>query len=177
MSGSAALDNAQLYPWTTLFYAPQVVEGRIAARYILNTKPDAKLAILFQNDEFGKGYLSAFKAELGSKAQSMIVREESYDLTSPTIDSQIASLKSSGADTFFQATTPKFAAQAIRKASEIGWKPLQILPIGASQIPIVLQPAGLEASTGVLTAVFAKAPGDATWDSDSDMRDYYAFMK
>jgi branched-chain amino acid transport system substrate-binding protein len=142
MSGSAALDNAQLYPWTTLFYAPQVVEGRIAARYILDTKPDAKLAILFQNDEFGKGYLAAFKAELGSKAQSMIVKEESYDLGSPTIDSQIVSLKASGADAFFQATTPKFTAQAIRKAHEIGWKPLHVILATSSQPSTTLKSAG-----------------------------------
>ena len=111
-SADMPLDNAQLYPWTTLFYAPQVVEGRIAARYILDTKPDAKLAILFQNDEFGKGYLNAFKAELGSKAQSMIVKEESYDLSSPTIDSQIVSLKNSGADVFFKAVRGELAQYA-----------------------------------------------------------------
>ena len=177
MSGSAALDNAQLYPWTTLFYAPQVVEGRIAARYILNTRPDAKLAILFQNDEFGKGYLNAFKAELGSKAQSMIVREESYDLTSPTIDSQIVSLKATGADTFFQATTPKFTAQAIRKAHEIGWKPLQVILATSSQPSTTLKSAGFEASTGIVTSIWRKLPGNPEWTNDPAMQDYFAFMK
>jgi branched-chain amino acid transport system substrate-binding protein len=177
MSGSAALDNAQLYPWTTLFYAPQVVEGRIAARYILETKPDAKLAILFQNDEFGKGYLNAFKAELGSKAQSMIVKEESYDLTSPTIDSQIVSLKASGADAFFQATTPKFTAQAIRKAQEIGWKPLHVILATSSQPSTTLKSAGFDASTGIVTSIWRKLPGNPEWADDPAMRDYFAFMK
>jgi ABC-type branched-subunit amino acid transport system substrate-binding protein len=177
MSGSAALDNAQLYPWTTLFYAPQVVEGRIAARYILETKPDAKLAILFQNDEFGKGYLNAFKAELGSKAQSMIVKEESYDLTSPTIDSQIVSLKSSGADAFFQATTPKFTAQAIRKAHEIGWKPLHVILATSSQPSTTLKSAGFNASTGIVTSIWRKLPGNPEWADDPAMKDYFAFMK
>jgi branched-chain amino acid transport system substrate-binding protein len=177
MSGSAALDIAQLYPWTTLFYAPQVVEGRIAARYILDTKPDAKLAILFQNDEFGKGYLNAFKAELGSKAQSMIVKEESYDLTSPTIDSQIVSLKASGADAFFQATTPKFTAQAIRKAHEIGWKPLHVILATSSQPSTTLKSAGFEASTGIVTSIWRKLPGNPEWTNDPAMKDYFGFMK
>jgi branched-chain amino acid transport system substrate-binding protein len=177
MSGSAALDNAQLYPWTTLFYAPQVVEGRIAARYILETKPDAKLAILFQNDEFGKGYLTAFKAELGTRAQSMIVKEESYDLTSPTIDSQIVSLKASGADAFFQATTPKFTAQAIRKAHEIGWKPLHVILATSSQPSTTLKSAGFDASTGIITSIWRKLPGNPEWADDPAMKDYFIFMK
>jgi len=176
MSGSAALDNAALYPWTSPFYAPQVVEGRIAARYILNAKPDAKLAILFQNDEFGKGYLNAFKAELGSKADSMIVKEEPYDLASPTIDSQIVSLKASGADAFFQATTPKFTAQAIRKAHEIGWKPLHVILATSSQPSTTLKSAGLEASTGIVTSIWRKLPGNPEWDNDAAMKDYFAFM-
>ena len=177
MSGSAALDNAKLYPWTTLFYAPQVVEGRIAARYILDTKPDAKLAILYQNDEFGKGYLNAFKAELGSKAQSMIVKEESYDLSSPTINSQIVSLKASGADAFFQATTPKFTAQAIRKAHEIGWKPLHVILATSSQPSTTLKSAGFEASTGIVTSIWRKLPGNPEWTDDPAMKDYFVFMK
>jgi branched-chain amino acid transport system substrate-binding protein len=177
MSGSASLDNAQLYPWTTLFYAPQVVEGRIAARYILDTRPDAKLAILFQNDEFGKGYLAAFKAELGSKAQSMIVKEESYDLTSPTIDSQIVSLKASGADAFFQATTPKFTAQAIRKAHEIGWMPLHVILATSSQPSTTLKSAGFDASIGIITSIWRKLPGNPEWADDPAMKDYFAFMK
>lgn len=177
MSGSAGLDNAQLYPWTTLFYAPQAVEGRIAARYIMETKPDARLAILYQNDEFGKGYLGAFKAELGSKAQSMIVKEESYDLTSPTIDSQIVSFKASGADAFFQATTPKFTAQAIRKAHEIGWKPLHVILATSSQPSTTLKSAGFDASTGIVTSIWRKLPGNPEWADDPAMKEYFGFMK
>ena len=107
----------------------------------------------------------------------MIVKELSYEVSAPTIDSQIAILKDAGADVLLQATTPKFAAQAIRKAADIGWKPLQILPLGASQISAVLRPAGLEASTGALTAVFAKAPDDPGWSEDGAMRDFHAFLK
>ena len=177
MSGSAGLDNAQLYPWTTLFYAPQAVEGRIAARYILETKPDARLAILYQNDEFGKGYLGAFKAELGPKAHSMIVKEESYDLTSPTIDSQIVSFKASGADAFFQATTPKFTAQAIRKAHEIGWKPLHVILATSSQPSTTLKSAGFDASTGIVTSIWRKLPGNPEWADDPAMKEYFGFMK
>jgi branched-chain amino acid transport system substrate-binding protein len=177
MSGSASLDNPKLYPWTTLFYAPQVVEGRIAARYILDTKPDAKLAILYQNDEFGKGYLNAFKTELGAKAQSMIVKEEFYDLSTPTIDSQIVSLKASGADAFFQATTPKFTAQAIRKAHEIGWKPLHVILATSSQPSTTLKSAGFEASTGIVTSIWRKLPGNPEWTDDPAMKDYFSFMK
>jgi branched-chain amino acid transport system substrate-binding protein len=177
MSGSAGLDNAQLYPWTTLFYAPQAVEGRIAARYIMETRPDAKLAILYQNDEFGKGYLGAFKAELGAKAQSMIVKEESYDLAAPTIDSQIVSLKASGADAFFQATTPKFTAQAIRKAHEIGWKPLHVILATSSQPSTTLKSAGFDASTGIVTSIWRKLPGNPEWADDLAMKDYFGFMK
>jgi branched-chain amino acid transport system substrate-binding protein len=177
MSGSASLDNPKLYPWTTPFYASQIVEGRIAARYILDTKPDAKLAILYQNDEFGKGYLNAFKAELGVKAQSMIVREEFYDLSAPTIESQIVSLKASGADAFFQATTPKFTAQAIRKAHEIGWKPLHVILATSSQPSTTLKSAGFEASTGIVTSIWRKLPGNPEWTDDPAMKDYFSFMK
>jgi branched-chain amino acid transport system substrate-binding protein len=177
MSGSASLDNPKLYPWTTLFYASQVVEGRIAARYILDAKPDAKLAILYQNDEFGKGYLNAFKTELGIKAQSMIVKEEFYDLGTPTIDSQIVSLKASGADAFFQATTPKFTAQAIRKAHEIGWKPLHVILATSSQPSTTLKSAGFDASTGIVTSIWRKLPGNPEWTDDPAMKDYFSFMK
>jgi branched-chain amino acid transport system substrate-binding protein len=177
LSGSASLDNPTLYPWTTPFYASQVVEGRIAARYILDTRPDAKLAILYQNDEFGKGYLNAFKAELGGKAQSMIVKEEFYDLSAPTIDSQIVSLKASGADAFYQVTTPKFTAQAIRKAHEIGWKPLHVILANSSQPSTTLKSAGFEASTGIVTSIWRKLPGNPEWADDPAMKDYFAFMK
>jgi branched-chain amino acid transport system substrate-binding protein len=176
-SGSAKLNDPVHYPWTVPFFASQDVEGRTYARYILQAKPDAKIAILYQNDDYGRGYLDAFKAELGDKASKMVVKEEPYDVTFPTIDSQIVSLKASGADVFFHATTPKFAAQAIRKTSEIGWKPLQIIPTAVAQISNVLQPAGLGASTGVLTAIWRKEPSDPRWADDPEITDYRAFMK
>lgn len=177
LSGSIALDNAAVYPWTTPFYSSQVVEGRIAARYILNAKPNAKLAILYQNDEFGRGYLNAFKAELGSAAAKMIVREEFYDLNIPTVESQVLSLKESGADVFFDATTPKFTAQAIRKAHEIGWKPLHVILSTSSQASTTLKSAGLEASKGIVTSLWRKLPGNPEWTDDPAMKEYYATMK
>jgi branched-chain amino acid transport system substrate-binding protein len=176
-TGTDKLDDPSLYPWTVNFYASQIVEARMYARYILQTKPNARIAFLYQNDEYGKGYLNAFKGELGDKAAQMIVREEPYEQTAPTIDSQIVSLKASGADTFFHATTPKFAAQAIRKSYEIGWKPTQIVLTSVAQLSTVLKPADEEASAGVLTAVWRKEPGDPKWDNDQDMKDYRAFMK
>ena len=176
-SGSPKLSDPRNLPWTTPFVMSLDVEAKIHARHLLTTKPDARVGVLYQNDDFGRGYLSAIRASLGDKASTMIVKELSYEVSAPTIDSQIAILKDAGADTLLQATTPKFAAQAIRKAADIGWKPLQILPLGASQISAVLRPAGLEASTGALTAVFAKAPDDPGWSDDGDMRDFHAFLK
>lgn len=176
-TGTDKLDDPAVYPWTVNFYASQVVEAKMYARYILEQKPDAKIAVLYQNDEYGKGYLNAFKSELGDKAASLIIREEPYEQTSPTIDSQIVTLKASGADTFFHATSPKFAAQAIRRAFEIGWKPTQFVLTASAQISTVLTPAGIEASTGVLTAVWRKEPDDKKWQDDKDVQEYLAFMK
>jgi branched-chain amino acid transport system substrate-binding protein len=176
-SGSPKLSDPRSLPWTTPFVMSLDVEAKIHAWYLLTAKRDARIAILYQNDDFGRGYVSAIRASLGGKASTMIVKELSYEVSAPTIDSQIGLLKAAGADTLLQATTPKFAAQAIRKATDIGWKPLQILPLGASQISAVLRPAGLEASTGALTAVFAKAPDDPSWSDDGDMRDFHAFLK
>jgi ABC-type branched-subunit amino acid transport system substrate-binding protein len=176
-AGSPKLSDPATYPWTMPFLVTQDVEARIYAQYILDNKPNAKIAILYQNDDTGRNYLNGLKFGLGEKAATMIVKESSYEVADPTIDSQIVSLKASGADTFVQATTPKFTAQAIRKAFEIGWKPLQIAPTGGSQIATVLRPAGLEASTGLLTSIFLKFPGDPTWDDDANMAAYLAFMK
>jgi branched-chain amino acid transport system substrate-binding protein len=176
-SGSPKLEDPEKLPWTTTFFASQVVESRIYAGYLLTSKPDAKIAILYQNDDLGRGYQTAFKAGLGAKAATMVVKEASYDVTEPTIDSQILALKASGADTLFISGTPKFAAQAIRKAYETNWKAQIVLISGVAQISATLRPAGLEASTGALTSNWLKQPGAPEWDNDKDMKDYQAFLK
>lgn len=175
-AGTPKLNDPVNLPWTTPFSASQQIEGQIFARYILKEKPGAKIAVLYQNDDYGKGYLSAFKDELGDKA-SMVVAEASYDLSFPTIDSELVRLASSGADTMFYAATPKFVAQAIRKAREINWHPLQVVVSSASQIDATLKPAGLEASIGLVTSQFQKQPSDPVWANDPAMKDFMAFMK
>ncbi len=177
MSGSAKLNDPEKLPWTTTFYASQTIESQIYARYVLKTKPNARIAVLYQNDDYGKGYFNAFKEGLGEKASTMIVAEASYDITYPTIDSELVRLANSGADTVFYASTPKFTAQAIRKAHEIKWKPLQMVITASSQIDATLKPAGLEASTGLLTSLWQKVPNDPIWANDKSMREFLAFMK
>lgn len=176
MSGSPKLNDPKNLPWTTTWYASQTVEGQIYARYILKAKPDAKIAVLYQNDDYGKGYLAAFKAGLGDKASS-IVAEANYDITYPTIDSELVRLAASGADAIFYASSPKFTAQAIRKAYEIGWKPLQVVITASSQTDATLKPAGLEAATGLVTSLFQEVPNDPTWANDKNMIEFQEFMK
>ncbi len=176
LASSPKLDDPENLPWTTTFMMPQPVEAKIYADYLLRARPDAKVAIIYQNDDLGKGQLAGFKAALGPRA-SMIVGEAAYDVTEPTIDSQIVALKASGADTLFHASNARFAAQAIRKAHELDWKVQHVLLAGASGISTVLRPAGLAASTGAVTAVWLKSPEDPIWDADEGMNEYRAFMK
>ncbi len=176
-TGASKWNDPKHYPWTMAFYPSYDMEAKIHAKYLLKAKPDAKIAVLYQNDDFGKDYLHGFKEGLGSKAASMIIKEVSYEVTDPTIDTQIVALKGSGADTFFDIATPKFGAQAIRKVFDIGWKPQYQIVSVASSIGGVLEPAGLEKSVGLVTAVAIKVPGDPTWDNDQAMKDYLAFMK
>ena len=176
MSGSAKLNDPEKLPWTTTFYASQTIESGIYARYILQNKPAAKIAVLYQNDDYGKGYFDGFKAALGDKA-SMVIAEASYDITYPTIESELVRLASSGADTIFFASTPKFTAQAIRKAHEINWNPLKIVITASSQIDATLKPAGVEAATGLLTSLWQKVPNDPIWANDESMKEFLKFMK
>lgn len=176
-SGSTIWADPEHFPWTMGWQPNYQVEGKIYAKYLLETNPNAKVAVLYQNDDTGKGYVAALKAGLGTKAETMIVKELSYELTEPTIDSQIATLKSSGADTFFDAASPRFAAQAIRKAADIGWQPLHFL-ISISSSPVtVLQPAGLDKSVGIISAAYLKDPADKRWVNDKDFQDWLAWMK
>ena len=141
-------------------------EGHIYAKYILDKMPNAKIGILFQNDDYGKDYVKGLKDGLGSKAANMIVAEVSYETTDTTIDSQIVSLQASGADVFYDVTIPKFAAQAIRKAYDIGWKPTHFLNSVSNSVGSVLKPAGLDASKGLITSEYEKDPTDPTWQND-----------
>jgi len=173
-TGAARFTDPKNFPWTMGFNPSYLVEGRIYAQYLLKNHPNAKIGVLYQND-LGKDYLAGLKAGLGGKA-NMIVAETSYEITEPTIDSQILRLKDAGADVLFSATTPKQAAQAIKKVSEIGWKPLHIIDINASSVSAVLKPAGLDNSKGVVSVGYVKDAADPEWKDDAGMKRYLAFM-
>lgn len=175
-SGSAKLLDPAGLPWTAPFYPAQSVEGRIYAKYLLQNFPNAKVGLLYQNDEYGKGVVDGMKKAMGART-SMIVKELTYELTDPTVDPQIIEMQNAGVDFFFQATTPKFAAQAIRKAASMNWKPVHILISNASSVAGTLKQAGFEASKGLITSLTYKYPGDPMWANDKGMLDYYAFMK
>jgi ABC-type branched-subunit amino acid transport system substrate-binding protein len=175
-TGASRFTDPKNYPWTLGFNPNYFVEGRIYGQYILKNYPNARIGILYQDDDLGKDYLNGIKDGLGNKAATMIVAEASYELTDPTVDSQILKLKSAGADLFFSATTPKFAAQAIKKNAELGWHPVHILDINATSVGAVMQPAGLEASKGVISVNYGKDPLDPTWKDDAGMKKYFDFM-
>lgn len=175
-TGASKWDNPENFPWTMGFNLSYPNEAKIYSMYLLENKPDAKIAILYQNDDYGKDYVHGLKDGLGDKADSMIVAEASYEVTDPTVDSQIVSLQASGADTFFNVTTPKFAAQAIRKTYDIGWRPLHILNNVSSSVGSVLTPAGLEKSVDIITAVYWKDPTDPQWADSPDMKEYKAWF-
>ena len=158
-TGATKWGDPKNFPWTIGWNLSYQAESRIYANYLLETKPDAKIAVLYQNDDYGKDYLKGLKDGLGDKAAKMIVAEVTYEVTDTTIDSQIVTLKSSGADTLVDITTPKFAAQAIRKSVDIGWKPLHILNNVSSSVGAVLTPAGLDKSVGLITTVLLQGSG------------------
>src|SRR6202790_1438082 len=175
-TGASRFSDPQNAPWTIAFNPNYQSEGRIYAKYILKNYPNARIGILYQNDDLGRDYITGLKSGLGDKAATMIIGEVSYELTDPTIDSQIVKLKSLGADLLYDASTPKFAAQAIRKVADLAWKPVHILDINAVSVGAVLQPAGLENSKGVISTNYGKDPGDPTWKDDAGMKKYLAFM-
>ena len=176
-TGATKWNDPRNFPWTMGYQPNYQTESRIYAQFILKEKPNAKIAILYQNDDYGKDYLKGFHDGLGDKAKTMIVKEVSYEVTDPTVDSQIVQLQTSGADVFFNITTPKFAAQAIRKAYDIGWKPLHFLNNVSSSVGSVLTPAGLDKSVGIITTQYGKDPTDPEWKSDPGMLKWTAFMK
>jgi ABC-type branched-subunit amino acid transport system substrate-binding protein len=175
-TGASRFTDPKNFPWTMGYNPNYQTEGRIYAKYILKNHPGAKVAILWQNDDLGRDYVAGIKSGLGDKAASMIVADASYELSDPTIDSQVVKLKSSGADVLFNASTPKFAAQAIKKVADLGWKPVHILDINAISVGAVLQPAGLDNSKGLITVNYGKEPLDPQWKDDAGMQRYFAFM-
>jgi branched-chain amino acid transport system substrate-binding protein len=175
-TGATKWGEPKKYPWTMGWQPNYQAEGRIYAKYILKNLPNAKIAILYQNDDYGKDYVKGMKDGLGDKASKMIVAEESYETTEPTIDSQIIKLKSSGADVFFNVTTPKFAAQAIRKVAELGWKPTHFLNNVSNSVGSVMNPAGAENGVGIITTYYLKDPTDPQWKDDAAYKAWSAFM-
>jgi ABC-type branched-subunit amino acid transport system substrate-binding protein len=175
-TGATRWGDPDHFPWTIGFNPSYELEGSTYGKYIASHQPDAKIAVLYQNDDYGKDMLRGLKQGLGDKAKNVIA-EVTYEVSDPTVDSQIATLKASGADTFVNVTTPKPAAQAIRKAYDIGWKPKQYLSNVAASVGSVLTPAGLEKAVGLNTVGYFKDPTDTQWEDDPAMKEWKAFMK
>jgi branched-chain amino acid transport system substrate-binding protein len=175
-TGATKFGDYKDFPWTMGWQPAYQSEGRIYAKYLLKEKPAAKIAVMFQNDDFGKDLLKGLKDGLGDKASSMIVAEESYEVSEPSIDSHIVKLKSSGADVYFSISTPKFAAQSIKKVAELGWKPMYFQSNVGASVGSVLQPAGFENGQDILSAAYAKDGADPQWDNDEGMKKFYAFL-
>jgi ABC-type branched-subunit amino acid transport system substrate-binding protein len=175
-TGATKWADPKGYPWTIGFNISYEAEGAIYAKWLLKNKPAAKIAVLYQNDDFGKDVLKGVEMGLGAAGAKMIVAKASYEVTDPTVDSQILTLQGSGADTFINITTPKFGAQAIRKAWDSGWKPLHIVNNVAASVGSVLTPAGLDKSVGLMTLQYYKDPNDPQWNDDPAMKEWRAFM-
>jgi ABC-type branched-chain amino acid transport systems, periplasmic component len=176
-TGASKWNDPKDFPWTMGFNPNYQSEGKLYAKDILAKHPNAKIAVLYQNDDYGKDYLKGFTEGLGDKAKTMIVKAVTYEVTDPTVDSQIVTLQASGADVFFNITTPKFAAQAIRKVADVGWKPVHYLNQVSASVGSVLKPAGLDKSVGLISMQYIKDPTDPQWANDAAMKDYFDFMK
>ncbi|MDO8981559.1 MAG: ABC transporter substrate-binding protein [Afipia sp.] len=174
-TGATKFGEPKEFPWTMGWQPAYQSESRVYAKHLLATKPDAKIAVMYQNDDFGKDMLKGLKDGLGAKA-SQIIAEDSYEVSEPTIDSHIIKLKATGADVFVSFTTPKFAAQAIKKVAELQWKPMYIQSNVGASVGSVLKPAGFENAQGILTALYAKDGADSQWDNDEGMKKFYAFL-
>ena len=176
-TGATKWGDPKAFPYTMGWQPNYQSEAKIFAAHILETKPNAKIGVLYQNDDYGKDYLKGFEDGLGAKAASMIVSKVTYEVTDPTVDSQMVTLKASGADTFFNITTPKFAAQAIKKAAELGWKPAHYLNSVSNAVGSVMTPAGLENGVGIFTASYIKDPTDPQFQKGKEYDDWVAWMK
>lgn len=176
ISGAEKFRDPVHAPWTVPIVPPLTSEARAYAKYIKEVMPQARIGVLYQNDDFGRDMLKGLKQGLGVSAR-MIVGEESYETTDPTVDSQIVSLKSAGADTLLLFAVPRFSAQALKKAATMGWEPLRFVAIPSSNVASVMKPVGREIAVGVMTARFLKDPDDPAWDNDPAMQEYKAFME
>ena len=176
-TGATKWGDPKNFPWTMGWQPNYQGESKIYAQHLLESKPNAKIGILYQNDDYGKDYLKGFLDGLGDKAKSMIVKQLTYEVTDPTIDSQMVELKASGADVFFNITTPKFAAQAIKKAAEIGWKPQHYLNNVSNSVGAVMVPAGAENGVGILSVFYLKDPTDSQWANTPEFKEWLTFMQ
>ena len=176
-TGADKWNNPKHFPWTIGFQPSYRVEARIYARYILQHVPNAKIAVLYQNDDYGKDYLTGLRQGLGDKADKMIVATKTYETTDATVDSQIVALQASGANVMFTVAIPKFAAQAIRKIYDIGWKPTHILNNVSASIKTAIQPAGPEKAIGIISSAYLKDPTDPQWQDTPEYKDWLAWMK
>lgn len=176
-TGASLWSDPEHFPWTMGWQPDLQTEGAIFAKDILKERPHSRIAVLYQNDDYGKDYLRGFRNGLADDADKMIAAVASYESTDPNIDSQIVTLQASGADVFFNVSSPKFAAQAIRKAYDIGWKPRQYLTSGSSSVAAVLQPAGLQKSLGIISAGYIKDPTDIQWHDDQSYKDWLTWMR
>ena len=174
-TGAAKWDDPKHFPWTMGYQPSYQTESRIYAKHMLATKPDAKIAVLYQNDDFGKDYLIGLKDGLGADKAGMIVKEASYETSEPTVDSQVVTLQGSGADVFLIVATPKFAAQAIRKSYDLGWNAVRYITNVSVSIATILKPAGLEKSKGLITGYYGKDPTDKRWADDAGLKQWKAF--
>jgi branched-chain amino acid transport system substrate-binding protein len=176
-TGATKWGDPKNFPWTMGWQPPYQAEGKIYAQYVLKNIPNAKVGILYQNDDYGKDYLKGFKDGLGEAAKKLIVLEQSYEVTDATVDSQIVNLKTSGANVFFNITIPKYAVQAIKKSHDIGWRPVHFLNNVSGSVGQVLRPAGIEASKDLLTTLYTKDPTDPQWRNDQGYKDWVVFMQ
>jgi branched-chain amino acid transport system substrate-binding protein len=176
-TGADKWNDPKNHPWTLGWQPSYRIEARIYGRYILANLPNAKIAVLYQNDDFGKDYLIGLREGLGAKADTMIVATKTYETTDPTVDSQIVSLQGSGADTLLTAAVPKFAAQAIRKVFDIGWKPTHFLTNVSVSVGAVMKPAGLEKGVGIISAGYLKDPTDPQWMNTPEYKEWLDWMK
>ncbi|HUZ30821.1 MAG TPA: ABC transporter substrate-binding protein [Xanthobacteraceae bacterium] len=176
-TGADKWNDPKKFPWTMGWQPSYRIEARIYGHYILKNFPNAKVAIVYQNDDFGKDYLTGLKEGLGDKAGKMLVATQSYETTDPTIDSQVVALQGSGADTLLVAAIPKFAAQAIRKVADLGWKPHFFITNVSASVKAVMQPAGIDKSQGIITAGYLKDPNDPQWQNSTEYKDWLEWMK
>ncbi|MGC1355033.1 MAG: ABC transporter substrate-binding protein [Xanthobacteraceae bacterium] len=176
-SGADQWNDPKHYPWTMGWQPSYGTEARIFARYVLENLPDAKIAVLYQNDDFGKDYVNGMRSGLGDKAGKMIVATQSYETTDPTVDSQVSALQASGANVLLTAAIPKFTTLAIRKVYDIGWRPTQFVNSVSTSVGSVMKPAGAEKSAGVMSATYTKDPSDPRWQDTPEYKDWLAWMK